>query len=272
MYKITKKQSLNNDVDILHIEAPLVALNAEPGHFVILRVEEDGERVPMTIAGTEGDDVVIIVQKLGYTTQLLGEKAVGDSIVDFVGPLGKAAHIHDVAHVVGVAGGVGAAPLLPQLKAYKEKGAKVEVVIGGRTKDFVILREQYEAFCDAVHITTDDGSLGLKGLVTDQLKVLLEDQPAIEHVVAIGPVIMMKYVTLMAKAYDKTVDVSLNPIMIDGTGMCGNCRVSIGGETRFACIDGPDFPGDDVDFDELMARQAYYEKEEHACHMRLKKK
>ena len=271
MYKITKKEVLNEAIDLMHIEAPLVAKNAKPGHFVIVRVDKDGERIPLTIAGMNGNDVHIIYQKLGYSTQLLGEKQAGDTIEDFVGPLGKAAHIQDKKHVVGVAGGVGSAPLLPQLKAYHEQGTKVTLILGARNKDYIILRDEYETFCDQILITTDDGSLGEKGLVTDALKPLLENDQSIDHVIAIGPVIMMKFVTLMAKEYHKSIDVSLNPIMIDGTGMCGNCRVSIGGKTFFACIDGPDFPGEEVDFDELMARQNYYKEEEHVCFMRLKK-
>ncbi len=271
MYKITKKKVLNEAVDLMHIEAPLVAKNAQPGHFVIVRVDKDGERIPLTIAGMDGDQVHIIYQKLGYSTQLLGEKQEGDFVEDFVGPLGKAAHIRDKKHVVGVAGGVGSAPLLPQLKAYAEQGTKVTLILGGRNKDYIILRDQYAPFCENIIITTDDGSLGQKGLVTDALKPLLEQDKSIDHVIAIGPVIMMKFVTLMAKEHEKTIDVSLNPIMIDGTGMCGNCRVSIGGDTYFACIDGPDFPGEEVDFDELMSRQNYYKDQEHDCYMRLKR-
>ena len=269
MYKILEKKVLNNDIDLMRIHAPLVARNAQPGHFIILRVDKDGERIPLTIAGIDKDDVIIIYQKLGYSTQLLGEKETGDTIEDFVGPLGKAAHIRDVKHVVGVAGGVGSAPLLPQLKAYKEAGAKVTLVYGARSKDFIILMDEYKAICDNIYITTDDGSMGMKGLVTDQLKPLLEQDESIDHVIAIGPVIMMKYVALMAKDHEKSIDVSLNPIMIDGTGMCGNCRVSIGDKTYFACIDGPDFPGEAVDYDGLMKRQNYYKDKEHECYMRL---
>ncbi len=271
MYKIVDKKSYNQDVDWMLVEAPLVARNAKPGHFVILRVDVDGERIPLTIAGIDGNNVEIIYQKMGYSTKLLGEKNVGDTIEDFVGPLGQAAHIRDKKHVIGVAGGVGSAPLLPQLRAYKEQGAKVSVILGGRTKDYVILKKEYEAFCDHVHITTDDGSAGQKGFVTDALNPLLESDDTIDHVIAIGPVIMMKFVTEMAKKHDRSIDVSLNPIMIDGTGMCGNCRVTIDDKTYFACIDGPDFPGEHVDFDELMSRQNFYKDEEHACKLRLKK-
>ncbi|MFW5894707.1 MAG: sulfide/dihydroorotate dehydrogenase-like FAD/NAD-binding protein [Bacillota bacterium] len=268
MYTIRKKEALNDAVDLMDIEAPLVARNAEPGHFVILRVDEAGERIPLTIAGIDGDLVTIIYQKLGYSTKKLGLKQEGDTLADFAGPLGNPAHIRNKKHVVGVAGGVGSAPLLPQMRAYKEAGAHVTIILGARTKDLIILKDAYEAFADDVLIATDDGSLGTKGLVTDVLEKVLNEN-GIDHVVAIGPVIMMKYTALMAKDNGISVDVSLNPIMIDGTGMCGNCRVSIGGKTYFGCIDGPDFPGEEVDYDELIARQSYYKKEEHACHLRL---
>ena len=270
MYKIIKKKVLNKDVDLMVVEAPLVARNAKPGHFVILRVNKEGERIPLTIAGIEGNHVTIIYQKMGYSTQLLGEKEVGDTVEDFVGPLGQEAHIRDKKHVIGVAGGVGSAPLLPQLTAYKEKGIKVSVILGGRSKEYLILKEEYEAICDHVYLTTDDGSQGTQGLVTDALEPLLKEDDSIDHVIAIGPVIMMKFVAKMAKKYGRSIDVSLNPIMIDGTGMCGNCRVTIGDKTFFACIDGPDFPGEQVDFDELMSRQSYYKDSEHACFLRLK--
>ncbi|MFP4077602.1 MAG: sulfide/dihydroorotate dehydrogenase-like FAD/NAD-binding protein [Bacillota bacterium] len=268
MYTIKKKEALNDAVDLMKVEAPLVAKNAKPGHFIILRVDEEGERIPLTIAGIEGDLVTIIYQKLGYSTQKLGQKEEGDTIADFAGPLGNPAHIRDKDHVVGVAGGVGSAPLLPQMRAYKDKGTRVTIILGARNKDLIILKEAYEAFADDVLIATDDGSLGTEGVVTDVLENVLKEKD-VDHVVAIGPVIMMKYTALMAKDHGISVDVSLNPIMIDGTGMCGNCRVSIGGKTYFGCIDGPDFPGEDVDYDELIARQSYYKKEEHECYLRL---
>ncbi len=269
MYKIKDKKALNQDVDWMRVHAPLVARNAKPGHFIILRVDDVGERIPLTIADVKGEDIDIIYQKLGYSTQLLGEKQIGDTIADFVGPLGQAAHIRDKKHVVGVAGGVGAAPILPQLRAYKQQGAKVTLVLGARNKDYLVLEDTFKKLCDDVIITTDDGSYGQKGMVTDALEPLLKQDDSIDHVIAIGPVIMMKFVTQMAKAYEKSIDVSLNPIMIDGTGMCGNCRVDIGGKTYFACIDGPDFEGQEVDFDGLMKRQNYYKSEEHVCYLRL---
>ncbi len=270
MYKIIDKQTINKDIDYMKVEAPLVARNAKPGHFIILRVDEDGERIPLTIAGIDGQNVDIIYQKMGYSTQLLGQKEIGDTVADFVGPLGKAAHIRDKKHVVGVAGGVGAAPLLPQLKAYKAAGSKVTLILGARSKDYLILKETYEQFVDNVIYTTDDGTFGEKGLVTEPLERLLSEDETIDHVIAIGPVIMMKFTVQVALKHNKSIDVSLNPIMIDGTGMCGNCRVSIGGKTYFACIDGPDFEGHEVDFDGLMRRQSYYKDEEHQCYLRLK--
>ena len=269
MYQIMAKKTLNKDVDLMEVKAPLVARNAKPGQFIILRVDDEGERIPLTIAGIDGDLVTIIYQKMGYSTQLLGKKTVGDFIEDFVGPLGKATHIRKKNHVIGVAGGVGSAPLLPQLKAYHDQGIKVSLILGGRTKDHLILQDEYAAFCDHIYLATDDGSVGEKGFVTDVLKKQLDSDPTIDHLIAIGPVIMMKYVTLMAKAHGVSVDVSLNPIMIDGTGMCGNCRVTIANKTYFACIDGPDFPGEEVDFDELMSRQSYYKDEEHMCFIDL---
>ena len=269
MYKIVDKKALNKDIDYMKIEAPLVARNAKPGHFIILRVDDEGERIPLTIASHDEKYVDIIYQKMGYSTKLLGEKSIGDTVSDFVGPLGKAAHIKKRNHVVGVAGGVGAAPLYPQLKAYKESGSKVTLILGARNKDFLIMKEAYEAFVDEVIYTTDDGSFGQKGLVTEPLEDILSKDDSIDQVIAIGPVIMMKFATKVALKYNKNIDVSLNPIMIDGTGMCGNCRVNIAGKTYFACIDGPDFEGQDVDFDGLMKRQSYYKDEEHQCYLRL---
>ncbi|TVP95441.1 MAG: sulfide/dihydroorotate dehydrogenase-like FAD/NAD-binding protein [Acholeplasmatales bacterium] len=270
MYDIVEKRILQNDIEWMRVRAPFVARNAQPGHFVMVRVDADGERVPLTIVDHDQTDVVIIYQKLGYTTRQLSFKQEGDTLETFQGPLGKAAHIRDKQHVIGVAGGVGSAPLLPQLKAYKEKGIRVDAILGARSQEYLILLDEYRAICDHVYITTDDGSLGQEGRVTDALKIRLETDASIDHVIAIGPAIMMKYVVEMAKSHQRSVDVSLNPIMIDGTGMCGNCRVSIAGKTFFACIDGPDFAGEAVDFDELIARQSYYKKEEHDCFLRLK--
>jgi len=271
MYKILDKQHLNKDVDLMVVHAPMVAKNAKPGHFIILRVDEEGERIPLTIAEIEGENVTIIYQKLGYSTIKLGTLHIGDEINDFVGPLGKESHIRDVKKVLGIAGGVGAAPLLPQLKEYSRQGVSVDLLIGARTKEHLILVDKYKEFCDNIYYATNDGSVGTKGLVTDVMKDLYANI-SYDHVVAIGPLIMMKFVVKMNKEYNLSTDVSLNPIMIDGTGMCGNCRVSIGSKTFFACIDGPDFPGEEVDFDELLARQSYYKDEEHECNLRLVRK
>ncbi len=271
MYKIIKKEVLNKDIDLMVVHAPLVARNTLPGHFIILRVDSEGERIPLTIVDIEGENVVIIYQKLGYSTNLLGRLNVGDDIYDFVGPLGKAAHIRDVKSVLGIAGGVGAAPLLPQLKEYSKRGIKVDLVIGARSKDYLILVDKYKEFCDNIYIATDDGSLGTKGFVTDVLTKLYQEKKY-DHTIAIGPLVMMKFVVQLNKKHNISTDVSLNPIMVDGTGMCGNCRVTINGKTFFACIDGPDFPGEGVNFDELIARQDYYKEEEHICNLRLVKK
>ena len=270
MYKIVDKKVLNKDVDLMVIDAPLVAKNALPGHFIILRVNSEGERIPLTIAEIDGDNVTIIYQKLGYSTALLGELEIGDSIEDFVGPLGKHSHIRDVKRVIGIAGGVGAAPLFPQLQEYKKRGVHVTLVIGARSKEHIILLDKYKEFCDEVHVATDDGSLGTKGFVTDVLKELYKDH-TYDVAIAIGPLVMMKFTVLLNKEYNLKTDVSLNPVMIDGTGMCGNCRVTINGKTFFACVDGPDFEGEGVDFDELIVRQTYYTDEEQVCGLGLHK-
>lgn len=266
MYKIIDKKILNKDVELMVIDAPLVAKNAKPGHFVIIRVDEVGERIPLTIVEINKNNVSIIYQKLGYSTKLLSTKEIGESISDIVGPLGKASHIRDVKRVIGVAGGVGAAPLFPQLKEYANRGIKVDLVLGGRTKDHLLLVDKYEEFCDNIYFSTDDGSKGIKGFVTDVLKKLYETKKY-DHSVVIGPLVMMKNTVLLNEKWNIPTDVSLNPIMIDGTGMCGNCRVSIKGKTFFACVDGPDFNSDGVNFDELIARQSMYKKEEHVCNL-----
>jgi len=270
MYKIIDKRALNKDVDLMVIDAPFVAKNALPGHFLIVRVEEGGERIPLTIVDLDGGNVTIIYQKLGFSTKRLGEKHIGDTIEDVVGPLGKPSHIRNVESILGIAGGVGAAPLFPQLKEYARRGTKVDLVIGGRSQDYLFLLDEYKEFCENIYISTDDGSLGTKGFVTDVLKKLYQEKN-FDHSVAIGPLVMMKHTVLLNQKYGISTDVSLNPIMIDGTGMCGNCRVTINDKTYFACIDGPDFPGEGVNFDELIARQVYYTEEEHICNLRLVK-
>ena len=265
MYKIVSKETLNSAVELMEIEAPFVANKCEAGQFIIIRVDEDGERVPLTIADydREKKTVTIIYQVVGYSTELLSKKQVGEYVQDFVGPLGHPAPLHKCEHVVGVAGGVGSAPLYPQLRKLHEMGVKVDVIIGGRSAEFVILKEKFEEFCDNVYIATNDGSVGTKGFVTDVLTDLLDKGEKYDEVIAIGPVVMMKAVVGVTKPRDIKTMVSLNPIMIDGTGMCGCCRVTVDGKIKFACVDGPDFDGLNVDFDELMARQRMFKEEEH---------
>ncbi|MFR5952747.1 MAG: sulfide/dihydroorotate dehydrogenase-like FAD/NAD-binding protein [Coprococcus sp.] len=274
MYKIVKKEVLNSVVVMMEIEAPYVAARCEAGQFVIARVDEDGERIPLTIADfdRERNTVEIIFQVVGYSTTLMAKLNEGDYLQDFVGPLGQPAPLNkEWKRVIGVAGGVGAAPLYPQAKKLAEQGTKVDVIIGGRTAELVLLKEKFEKFCDNVYIMTDDGSLGEQGVVTKKLQELLDAGVKYDHAIAIGPLIMMKFVVALTKKpeYNLPTAVSLNPIMIDGTGMCGGCRVTVGGETKFACVDGPDFDGFEVDFDQCMKRQTFFKEEEHECMMKL---
>jgi len=271
MYKILDKVELNKDVDLMVIEAPLVAKNTKPGNFVIIRVDNMGERIPLTIVESDANSITIISQKIGYSTKMLGKKNIGDSLEDVVGPLGVPAHIKPVKTLVAVAGGVGAAPLYPQVKAYFDQGTKIDLIIGASNKEHLILIDKFKDIVENIYICTDDGSMGEKGFVTKILERLLNEK-SYELAIAIGPLIMMKNVVNLNKNYKLKTDVSLNPIMIDGTGMCGNCRVSIGGKTFFACVDGPDFPGEEIDFDELMERQKYYKHEEHICNLMLGEK
>ena len=274
MYKIVKKEVLNSVVVMMEIEAPYVAARCEAGQFVIVRVDEDGERIPLTIADfdRERNTVEIIFQVVGYSTTLMAKLNEGDYLQDFVGPLGQPAPLNkEWKRVIGIAGGVGAAPLYPQAKKLAEQGTKVDVIIGGRTAELVILKEKFEKFCDNVYIMTDDGSLGEQGVVTKKLQELLDAGVKYDHAIAIGPLIMMKFVVALTKKpeYNLPTAVSLNPIMIDGTGMCGGCRVTVGGKTKFACVDGPDFDGFEVDFDQCMKRQTFFKEEEHECMMKL---
>ena len=274
MYKIVKKEVLNSVVVMMEIEAPYVAARCEAGQFVIVRVDEDGERIPLTIPDfdRERNTVEIIFQVVGYSTTLMAKLNEGDYLQDFVGPLGQPAPLNkEWKRVIGVAGGVGAAPLYPQAKKLAEQGTKVDVIIGGRTAELVLLKEKFEKFCDNVYIMTDDGSLGEQGVVTKKLQELLDAGVKYDHAIAIGPLIMMKFVVALTKKpeYNLPTAVSLNPIMIDGTGMCGGCRVTVGGETKFACVDGPDFDGFEVDFDQCMKRQTFFKEEEHECMMKL---
>ena len=274
MYKIVKKEVLNSVVVMMEIEAPYVAARCEAGQFVIVRVDEDGERIPLTIADfdRERNTVEIIFQVVGYSTTLMSKLNEDDYLQDFVGPLGQPAPLNkEWKRVIGIAGGVGAAPLYPQAKKLAEQGTKVDVIIGGRTAELVLLKEKFEKFCDNVYIMTDDGSLGEQGVVTKKLQELLDAGVQYDHAIAIGPLIMMKFVVALTKKpeYNLPTAVSLNPIMIDGTGMCGGCRVTVGGETKFACVDGPDFDGFEVDFDQCMKRQTFFKEEEHECMMKL---
>ncbi len=268
MYRIVKKEVLNQDVELMVIEAPFVARRCEPGQFIILRIDEDGERIPLTIVDYDRDaqTVTIIYQVVGFTTQQLSGMSAGEFLTDFVGPLGKATELKKHKRVLGIAGGVGAAPLYPQLRKLHEMGVLVDVIIGGRTKDHILLEKQMEALAQNVYIATNDGSKGHKGFVTEVLVNLLDSGEVYDEVIAIGPLIMMSAVVDITKERDIPTGVSLNPIMIDGTGMCGGCRVTVGGETKFACVDGPDFDGLKVDFKELITRGQFYKDEEkHIC-------
>lgn len=265
MYKIVRKEVLNDVVELMEVHAPYVAKKCEPGQFIILRVGEDGERIPLTIADfdREKETITIIYQIVGYSTKELAKLNEGDELTDFVGPLGVPTVLHESKHVVGVAGGVGSAPLFPQLRELANRGVDVDVIIGGREAQYVLLADEFKKFCKNVYIATDDGSLGTKGFVTNILSDLIEKGESIDEVIAIGPVPMMKAVVNVTKPKNIKTAVSLNPIMIDGTGMCGCCRVSVDGKIKFACVDGPDFDGLQVDFDELMLRQRMFKEEEH---------
>lgn len=260
MFKIVSKQSLNPTVSRMVIEAPDIAKKALAGQFIILRVNDDGERIPLTVADydREKGTVTIIYQIVGATTKLLDTKKEGEYISDFVGPLGKATELEGLKKVAVVGGGVGCAIALPVAKALKESGAEVHSVVGFRNKDLVILEDEFKAVSDKYVLMSDDGTAGEKGLVTDALKKLIESGEQYDEVITIGPLIMMKFVCKLTKEYGVKTIVSMNPVMIDGTGMCGGCRLTVGGETKFACVDGPDFDGHLVDFDEAMDRGSMY--------------
>ena len=267
MYRIVKKRVLNPTVSLMEIEAPAVARKAEPGQFIILRVDEEGERIPLTIADfdREKGTVTIIYQVVGATTEKLNHKEEGQFLQDFVGPLGRATETEGLKRVAVVGGGVGTAIAYPVAKKLHDVGCHVDLLVGFRNKDLVILEEEFKAASTNLIIGTDDGSYGKKALVTDLLKEQIEAGAKYDRVITIGPVIMMKFVCQLTKEYDIPTVVSMNPIMIDGTGMCGGCRLSVGGETKFACVDGPEFDGHKVDFDEAMARGAMYKDfERHA--------
>ena len=260
MYKIVNRKNLNPTVTMMDIEAPLVAKKAKPGQFIILRVDAEGERIPLTVAGTDKEKgtVKIIFQIVGATTEKLNHKFVGDYIQDFVGPLGVASKIEHLKKVCIVGGGVGCAIAMPIAQALHAQGANVTSIIGFRNKDLLILEDEFKAASDKLYVMTDDGSYGRHGNVTVPLKEMLEAGETFDEIITIGPLIMMKFVTLTAKPFGVPVTVSMNPIMIDGTGMCGGCRLTLNQDgkkvTKFACVDGPDFNGYEVDFDEAMER------------------
>ena len=267
MYKIVKKQPLNTTVTRMEIEAPLIAKKAKPGQFIILRVDENGERIPLTVAGydREKGTVTIIFQIVGATTEKLNHLNEGECLHDFVGPLGVPTHVDGLKKVCVIGGGVGCAIALPIAEELHAMGAEVTSIIGFRNQDLVILEDEFKACSDHFTLMTDDGSYGEKGNVTAPLKTLLENGERFDEVIAIGPLIMMKFVCLTTKEYDQKTVVSMNPIMVDGTGMCGGCRLTVGGKTKFACVDGPDFDGHEVDFDEAMSRsRSYTSFERHA--------
>ena len=260
MYKILQKQALNPTVTKMVIEAPLVAKKAMPGQFIIFRASEDGERVPLTIADydREAGTVTIIFQIVGGATMELNALNEGDSLVDFVGPLGTPSKLEGLKKVAVVGGGVGCAIAYPTVKRLHELGAEVHSIVGFRNKDLVILEDEFAAVSDKMVMMTDDGSYGEKGLVTNALEKLINEGNQYDEVIAIGPLVMMKFVCKVTEKYGIKTTVSMNPIMIDGTGMCGGCRLTVGGQTKFACVDGPDFDGHQVDFDEAMHRGAMY--------------
>ena len=266
MYRIVKKEALKPTVTLYEIEAPMVAKKAEPGQFIILRVDENGERIPITIHDydREKGTVTIIVQTIGATTEKLSHKAEGEFLQDFVGPLGRPTETEGKKKVCVVGGGVGCAIAYPVLKKFHDCGAEVHAVVGFKNKDLVILEDKFRAASSVLKLMTDDGSYGEKGLVTDALKELIDAGNQYDEIFAIGPAIMMKFVSKTTEPYGIPTTVSMSPIMVDGTGMCGGCRLTVGGETKFACVDGPDFDGHKVDWDESLKRgKMYFDWERH---------
>ena len=262
MNKIIKKKILNPTVTLMEVEAPFIAKKAEPGQFIILRVDEEGERIPLTVADydREKGTVTIIFQIVGETTIELNNLSEGDYIHDFVGPLGVPTHLKNLKKVIVVGGGVGCAIAYPIAKKLHELGCTVHTIVGFRNKDLVILEEEFKEISDKLIVMTDDGSYGSKGVVTAPLKELIDTDNSYDQVITIGPLIMMKFVVATTKPYNIKTIVSMNPIMIDGTGMCGGCRLTVGGKVKFACVDGPDFDGSEVDFDEAISRSKSYQE------------
>ncbi|MFH1460081.1 MAG: sulfide/dihydroorotate dehydrogenase-like FAD/NAD-binding protein [Candidatus Omnitrophota bacterium] len=272
--KILAKEKITKDLTKFIIEAPLIAEKALPGQFIMLMVNKEGERIPLTIVDSDKENkcITIIFQEVGYTTKLLAGLTVGDSLYSLVGPLGKPTPIKNYGNIIVVGGGVGIAELLPVVRALKQAGCSITSILGGRTADLVILKEQINEYSDALYITTDDGSLGQKGIVTDPLKKLIEKKSNYNLVFCVGPLPMMRAVSNLTKQFDIYTLVCLNSIMIDGIGMCGGCRVTIGGETKFTCVDGPDFDGHQVDFNELMDRQKRFIPHENRSLCKLEEK
>ena len=274
MFKIVSKRSLNPTVTMMDIEAPLVARKAQAGQFIILRTDEDGERIPLTVAGCDREKgtVKIIFQIVGATTEKLNHKEVGDCLADFAGPLGKPTETEGLRKVCVVGGGVGCAIALPVAQKLHEQGCEVHSIVGFRTKDLVILEHEFEKASSRLVRMSDDGSWGEKGLGTNALKTLVDGGEKYDRVITIGPLIMMKFVCQLTREYSIPTVASMNPIMIDGTGMCGGCRLTVGGETKFACVDGPEFDGHLIDFDSAMKRSSMYrdferKAHEHVCNL-----
>lgn len=267
MYKILSAEELSAGVKAFIVEAPMVARKCQAGQFIILRIDEAGERIPLTIADydREKGTIQLIFQEVGDTTRQLGTLKTGDALLDVAGPLGKATDIENFGTVVCIGGGIGVAPVYPIARAYKKAGNRVVSIIGARNADLLIMEKEMRSVSDVLHITTDDGSAGRKGLVVDPLKDMIAAGEKIDRVMAIGPMVMMRGVAEVTRPYGIHTLVSLNPIMVDGTGMCGGCRCSVGGETKFACVDGPEFDGHAVDFNGLMSRARMYQTQERQC-------
>lgn len=268
MYEVLEKRTLSDNVKMIKVKAPLIARKALAGQFIILRIDEEGERIPLTIADYDRkkETITVIFMEVGKTTKQLGTMEVGDKLLNFAGPLGAASEIEKYGTCIMIGGGVGIAPLYPIVRELKKAGNYVISILGARNEKLLMLEKEIEEFSDEFHICTDDGSKGKKGFVSNVLQKLIDSDKKIDIVWAIGPVIMMKVVADLTKKYNIKTMVSLNPIMVDGTGMCGGCRVTVGGEIKFACVDGPEFDGHKVDFDNLMLRnRRFLKEEEHAC-------
>ena len=274
MFEIVEKRAITEDVYLMKVFVPHIARRRRAGQFIIIRVDEAGERIPLTIADADPDagTITMYFQVVGTTTYKLSRKGVGERLQDVVGPLGRPTEIENYGRVACVGGGVGVAPLYPITKALKEAGNYVVGIIGARTKDLLILEDEMRAVCDELHISTDDGSYGHKGFVTDLLRRVLEGEESIDRVFAIGPPIMMKFVCKLTKEFNTPTIVSLNPIMVDGTGMCGACRVEVGGETKFCCVDGPEFDGHAVNWDLFMQRLTAYRPQEELSYRLIREK